>query len=288
MLEGLPAVRGIACCTTWACAPSLRDYGRFSYVEKAEYWALIWGSAVMVVTGLLLWFDNWFIQFLPKGVLDVALVIHYWEAWLATLAILVWHLYSTVFNPKVYPMNPSLAQRQDARRHVPARAPRALEQAKAETAEYFKQELKDLEARKKDSRKTRKKRKRSRQRAARKRGTRTRPTQVEILGQRRLHLAGTFALGVGKAQQRAVQQLPEGPPFLDPGVALAAHHAQVGLLGPSVEDVAQDRVADGGQVDTQLVPPPGAGEEAQQRAARDAALHAPLGERRLAVARLHA
>jgi cytochrome b subunit of formate dehydrogenase len=82
-------------------------FDRFSYVEKAEYWALVWGTVVMIVTGFMLWFDNWFIQFLPKGVLDVALVIHYWEAWLATLAIIVWHLYSTVFNPHVYPMNPS-------------------------------------------------------------------------------------------------------------------------------------------------------------------------------------
>jgi cytochrome b subunit of formate dehydrogenase len=80
---------------------------RFSYVEKAEYWALVWGTVVMILTGLMLWFDNWFIQFLPKDVLDVALVIHYWEAWLATLAILVWHMYSTVFSPHVYPMNPS-------------------------------------------------------------------------------------------------------------------------------------------------------------------------------------
>jgi len=82
-------------------------FKRFSYVEKAEYWALVWGTIVMVVTGLLLWFDNYFISFLPKGVLDVALVVHFWEAWLASLAILVWHLYSTVFNPAVYPMNPS-------------------------------------------------------------------------------------------------------------------------------------------------------------------------------------
>jgi cytochrome b subunit of formate dehydrogenase len=82
-------------------------FKRFSYVEKAEYWALVWGTVVMILTGLMLWFDNWFIRFLPKGVLDVALVIHYWEAWLATLAILVWHMYSTVFNPQVYPMNPS-------------------------------------------------------------------------------------------------------------------------------------------------------------------------------------
>ncbi len=80
---------------------------RFSYVEKAEYWALVWGSAVMVVSGLMLWFDNQVLQVLPKGALDVAWVVHFYEAVLATLAILVWHMYSTVFNPEVYPMNPS-------------------------------------------------------------------------------------------------------------------------------------------------------------------------------------
>jgi len=82
-------------------------FERFSYVEKTEYWALIWGTIIMVCTGWMLWFDNWFVGWLPKGTLDVARVIHYYEAWLATLAILVWHLYSTVFSPHVYPMNPS-------------------------------------------------------------------------------------------------------------------------------------------------------------------------------------
>jgi cytochrome b subunit of formate dehydrogenase len=83
------------------------SFKRFSYVEKAEYWALIWGTAVMILTGILLWFDNYFIQFLPKGFLDVALVIHYYEAILASLAIAIWHFYSTIFSPQVYPMNPS-------------------------------------------------------------------------------------------------------------------------------------------------------------------------------------
>ena len=82
-------------------------FDRFSYVEKMEYWALIWGTVIMVGTGILLWFDNWFVGIFPKGSLDVALVIHYYEAWLASLAILVWHLYSVVFSPHVYPMNPS-------------------------------------------------------------------------------------------------------------------------------------------------------------------------------------
>ncbi len=81
--------------------------GRFSYVEKAEYWALVWGTAVMGITGLFLWFENLAVIWFPKGMLDVILVIHYYEAWLAFLAILIWHMYATVFNPRVYPMNPS-------------------------------------------------------------------------------------------------------------------------------------------------------------------------------------
>ncbi|MFH1893280.1 MAG: cytochrome b/b6 domain-containing protein [Candidatus Zixiibacteriota bacterium] len=80
-------------------------FGRFNYVEKAEYWALVWGTAVMIITGFFLWFDNYIVAIFPKGVLDVMLVIHYYEAWLAMLAILVWHMYSTIFNPTVYPMN---------------------------------------------------------------------------------------------------------------------------------------------------------------------------------------
>jgi cytochrome b subunit of formate dehydrogenase len=81
--------------------------GAFSFAEKFEYWALAWGVILMGVTGTMLWFDNFFVRFLPKGVLDVVLVIHYYEAWLATLAIAIWHLYATIFNPRIYPMNPS-------------------------------------------------------------------------------------------------------------------------------------------------------------------------------------
>lgn len=83
-------------------------FKRFSYMEKAEYFALIWGSVLMAITGTLLWFDDHFVEWgLPKGVLDVALVIHYYEAWLAFLAIIVWHGYSVLFGPTVYPMNPA-------------------------------------------------------------------------------------------------------------------------------------------------------------------------------------
>jgi len=82
-------------------------FGRFSYAEKVEYWALAWGSIIMAITGLMLWFDNTVVRWFSEAFLDVMLVIHYYEAWLAMLAVLVWHLYSTVFNPAVYPMNTS-------------------------------------------------------------------------------------------------------------------------------------------------------------------------------------
>jgi formate dehydrogenase gamma subunit len=80
-------------------------FDRFSYVEKAEYWALLWGSAVMIASGLVLWFENAALRFLSKWALDLATLVHYYEAWLATLAILVWHFYVVIFNPDVYPMN---------------------------------------------------------------------------------------------------------------------------------------------------------------------------------------
>jgi len=81
--------------------------GKFSYIEKIEYWAFLWGMAVMTVTGLILWFENFTLAYLPKWVSDVATAIHFYEAVLATLAILFWHFYWVIFDPEVYPMDAS-------------------------------------------------------------------------------------------------------------------------------------------------------------------------------------
>lgn len=78
---------------------------RFSYIEKAEYWALIWGTIVMTVTGVIMWFDNTFMGILTKLGWDIARTVHYYEAWLAFLAIVVWHFYFVIFNPDAYPLN---------------------------------------------------------------------------------------------------------------------------------------------------------------------------------------
>lgn len=80
-------------------------FDRFSYIEKSEYWALVWGTAVMTLTGIALWWENQFMGWFSKLFVDVCETIHYFEAWLAFLAILVWHIYYVIFNPYAYPMN---------------------------------------------------------------------------------------------------------------------------------------------------------------------------------------
>ena len=80
-------------------------YARFNYAEKAEYWALVWGTALMAVTGIMLWAKVWVGNLLARWWVDVATSVHFYEAILATLAILVWHFYQVFFDPDVYPMN---------------------------------------------------------------------------------------------------------------------------------------------------------------------------------------
>jgi cytochrome b subunit of formate dehydrogenase len=81
------------------------EFPRFSYAEKAEYWALVWGMIVMAVTGVMLWAKVFVGNHMARWWLDVATAIHLYEAILATLAIIVWHFYQVFLDPDVYPMN---------------------------------------------------------------------------------------------------------------------------------------------------------------------------------------
>lgn len=78
---------------------------RFNFREKLEYLGLIWGTLVMTVTGFILWFEVEWLKYFPKWTFDVARTIHFYEAILATLTIIVWHFYSVIFNPDIYPMS---------------------------------------------------------------------------------------------------------------------------------------------------------------------------------------
>ncbi len=80
-------------------------FGRYNYIEKFEYLAVGWGSVVMIASGALLWSPQVSLIFFPKWVMDIALIVHGWEAILAFLAIIIWHMYNVHFNPSVFPMS---------------------------------------------------------------------------------------------------------------------------------------------------------------------------------------
>jgi cytochrome b subunit of formate dehydrogenase len=86
-------------------SPWRPQFGEFNYVQKVEYLAFLWGTAVMAASGLILWFNTLALRYFPKWVLDAATALHYYEAILATFAILIWHMYSVVFDPDVYPLD---------------------------------------------------------------------------------------------------------------------------------------------------------------------------------------
>ncbi|GAB4339250.1 MAG: cytochrome b/b6 domain-containing protein [Candidatus Abyssubacteria bacterium] len=87
----------------------LRDekprFGKFNFIEKFEYWALVWGIFIMALTGLMLWFQEATIALVPIRVLDIIRIVHGFEAILAFLAIIIWHMYNVHLNPEVFPMS---------------------------------------------------------------------------------------------------------------------------------------------------------------------------------------
>ncbi|HEU6447603.1 MAG TPA: cytochrome b/b6 domain-containing protein [Verrucomicrobiae bacterium] len=95
------------CAVKYLCGLSRQkpQINRFGYAEKMEYWAVVWGTIIMGVTGLMIWFKMDVTLWAPRWFVDVALTIHYYEAVLACLAIIVWHFYHVIFDPDVYPLN---------------------------------------------------------------------------------------------------------------------------------------------------------------------------------------
>ncbi|HUV29744.1 MAG TPA: cytochrome b/b6 domain-containing protein [Acidobacteriota bacterium] len=75
--------------------------GRFSFIEKFDYWAVYWGMVIMIGSGIILWFSEMF----PKYGYDIAREAHSDEGLLATLAIVIWHFYNVHLNPEVFPMS---------------------------------------------------------------------------------------------------------------------------------------------------------------------------------------
>lgn len=77
----------------------------YDYTQKAEYWALVWGTIIMGLTGIILWFPTIITSWAPGWIVRVSGVIHYYEAILAVGAIIIWHFFFVIFHPKQYPLS---------------------------------------------------------------------------------------------------------------------------------------------------------------------------------------
>lgn len=81
------------------------QYGRWTYWEKFDYFAVFWGIAIIGSTGLTLWFPVFFTRFLPGWSINVATIIHSDEALLATGFIFTVHFFNTHLRPEKFPMD---------------------------------------------------------------------------------------------------------------------------------------------------------------------------------------
>lgn len=94
-------------------------YGRFSYIEKFDYWAVYWGLIMMIGTGAIMWFFQGKFEPIIFGEINlsfgpdlvtntvhaIAREMHSDEALLATLVIIGWHFYNVHLNPHKFPMS---------------------------------------------------------------------------------------------------------------------------------------------------------------------------------------
>jgi len=83
-------------------------FGRFDYRQKFEYWAVVWGTAIMAATGLIMWFPELLARVFPGVLVPAARVAHGGEALLAILAVILWHFYNAHFRPDIFPMDPAM------------------------------------------------------------------------------------------------------------------------------------------------------------------------------------
>jgi len=80
-------------------------FSRYNWIEKVEYYAVIWGTVVMIITGVIIWWPQVATQYLPSWAVPASVIVHGYEALLAGLAIFLWHFYWVHLHPSVYPMS---------------------------------------------------------------------------------------------------------------------------------------------------------------------------------------
>lgn len=83
-------------------------FDRYDYRQKFEYWGLLFGVFIMIITGFILYYPNWATVLFPGQVVAAAKLAHSWEAMLALSVVVTWHLYGAHFNPEVFPFDTTI------------------------------------------------------------------------------------------------------------------------------------------------------------------------------------
>lgn len=81
------------------------QFDRWTYWEKFDYFAVFWGVAIIGLSGLVMWFPEFFTRFLPGWAINVALILHSDEALLAAGFIFSIHFFNTHFRIEKFPMD---------------------------------------------------------------------------------------------------------------------------------------------------------------------------------------
>lgn len=82
--------------------------GRYSYMQKFEYWGILTGGLLMIASGAVLWKPLLFTRFMSGEIIPAAKVLHTNEALVVFLVIAFWHIYNAIFSPEVFPLNTSI------------------------------------------------------------------------------------------------------------------------------------------------------------------------------------
>ena len=83
-------------------------YDRYDYKQKFEYWGLIFGNIIMVVTGFILYFPVQAATLIPGQVIPAAKVAHSNEGLMAFFVITIWHIFNAHLNPDVFPFDATI------------------------------------------------------------------------------------------------------------------------------------------------------------------------------------
>lgn len=114
--------------------PHQARFDRYDYRQKFEYWGLVFGAIIMIVTGIVLFWPVQVARFLPGELIPAAKVAHSNEGLMAFLVVILWHVYNAHFNPDVFPFDTSIFTGRISHERMHHEHPLELERLEARAA----------------------------------------------------------------------------------------------------------------------------------------------------------